>query len=69
MLINPSLAPHQVVVVVGMGPSGFDISVELAKVAKEVHIASRNSKLKVGKVPGVENIFEHQELVHTQLIL
>lgn len=51
-----------------MGPSGFDISVELANVAKEVHIALRNSMIKVGKVPGLENIFEHQ-VVHAKLVV
>ncbi|KAJ1700106.1 hypothetical protein LUZ63_008618 [Rhynchospora breviuscula] len=64
---TPEPYENQVVVIIGMGYSGFDISVEVASVAKEVHIAARkNSILKVGKIPGMENIFEHFEISHIE---
>ncbi|KAJ4817944.1 Flavin-containing monooxygenase [Rhynchospora pubera] len=55
---------NQVIVIVGKGPSGFDISVDVANAAKEVHIASRSLRFKAGKIRGMENIFEHEVVSH-----
>ncbi|KAJ0962050.1 hypothetical protein J5N97_029878 [Dioscorea zingiberensis] len=50
----------QVVIVIGMGPSSLDISREISKVAKEVHIASRAKDTIVGKLDCHDNIWQHK---------
>ncbi|KAM0934339.1 putative flavin monooxygenase, FAD/NAD(P)-binding domain superfamily [Dioscorea sansibarensis] len=50
----------QVVVLIGMGPSSLDISREISKVAKEVHIASRAKDTVVGKLDNHDNIWQHK---------
>ncbi|PWA45883.1 flavin monooxygenase-like, FAD/NAD(P)-binding domain protein [Artemisia annua] len=52
----------QVVVVIGNGPSARDISKDIAKVAREVHLASRSSDVKVSKVDGYENMWQHLKI-------
>ncbi|CAL4923757.1 unnamed protein product [Urochloa decumbens] len=52
----------QNVVVVGMGASGMDIALEISHVAKEVHIASRYSEDRLGKVELHNNIWMHREV-------
>lgn len=54
----------QVVVIIGLGPSGFDISKDIGKVAKEVHIAVRlNPMLKdLVKLQDFQNIIHHSEV-------
>ncbi|CAH9102592.1 unnamed protein product [Cuscuta epithymum] len=51
----------QVVVVIGSSASAEDISREIAKVATEVHIASRlfQKNGSLGKLPGYENVWLH----------
>ncbi|KAK7271453.1 hypothetical protein RJT34_27376 [Clitoria ternatea] len=50
----------QIVVVIGFASSAFDISREIAKVAKEVHIASRSSDIKVMKLESHNNMWQHK---------
>ncbi|KAJ7982335.1 Flavin-containing monooxygenase [Quillaja saponaria] len=56
----------QVVVMIGLGPSSFDMSREIAKVAKEVHVATRNPDVRVLKLENHDNIWLHYmvERVH-----
>ncbi|KEH19102.1 flavin containing monooxygenase FMO GS-OX-like protein [Medicago truncatula] len=56
--------PHsfkdQVVILIGLGPSSFDISKDIAGVAKEVHVATKpNPLLKGMKLENVRNICFH----------
>ncbi|RDY04277.1 Flavin-containing monooxygenase FMO GS-OX-like 3, partial [Mucuna pruriens] len=50
----------QVVVVIGYASSAFDISRDIAKVAKEVHLATRNPDVKVMKLANRDNIWQHK---------
>ena len=52
----------QVVVVIGHGPSGFDIAFDIAKVAKEVHLSSRFPQVEVRKLETYENIWQHSKV-------
>ncbi|XP_057811038.1 flavin-containing monooxygenase FMO GS-OX-like 4 [Salvia miltiorrhiza] len=50
----------QVVVLIGSAASADDISRDIAKFAKEVHVASRSAQTdKFGKIPGHDNIWLH----------
>ncbi|KAI3468908.1 hypothetical protein Pfo_025571 [Paulownia fortunei] len=50
----------QVVVLIGSSASADDISRDIARVAKEVHVASRSVEIGViGKLPGHDNIWLH----------
>ena len=49
-------------VLIGLGPSAFDISKEVATVAKEVHIATRAPNMTVGKWSHHDNIWPHKML-------
>ncbi|XP_059654252.1 flavin-containing monooxygenase FMO GS-OX-like 3 [Cornus florida] len=53
---------HQVVVMVGAGPSAVDISRDIAKVAKEVHLSSRSSNVIVSKSNKYDNIWQHSKI-------
>ena len=57
----------QKVVVVGMGTSGVDIALEISHVAKEVHIASRYSEDRLGKVELCKNVWIQTEVQHSEL--
>ena len=57
----------QNVVVVGMGASGIDIALEISHVAKEVHIASRYSEDRLGKVELCKNVWIHTEVQNSEL--
>ena len=57
----------QKVVVVGMGTSGVDIALEISHVAKEVHIASRYSEDRLGKVELCKNVWIHTEVQNSEL--
>jgi len=61
----------QVVVVIGNFASGADISRDIAKVAKEVHIASRASEFDTyEKLPVPRNnLWIHSEVKQTNFIL
>ncbi|KAK7323352.1 hypothetical protein VNO77_26823 [Canavalia gladiata] len=50
----------QIVVVIGFASSAFDISRDIAKVAKEVHVASRSPDLKVMKLANHDNMWQHK---------
>ncbi|KAL5543691.1 hypothetical protein UlMin_007475 [Ulmus minor] len=49
----------QVVVLIGYGASGFDISRDIATEAKEVHMAIRNPNVQVKKLENHKNIWQH----------
>lgn len=52
----------QVVVVIGNGPSALDISQEIATVAKEVHLSSRSTNVKVTMLDGYKNMWQHSKI-------
>ncbi|XP_027070950.2 flavin-containing monooxygenase FMO GS-OX5-like isoform X1 [Coffea arabica] len=58
----PEPYKDQVVVVIGHGPSGFDIAFDIAKVAKEVHVSSRFPQVEVRKLETYENIWQHSKI-------
>ncbi|KAI4323517.1 hypothetical protein L6164_023115 [Bauhinia variegata] len=49
----------QIVVIIGLGPSGFDISREVAPIAKEVHMATKIPHGMDFKLENRDNIFYH----------
>ncbi|XP_020592568.1 flavin-containing monooxygenase FMO GS-OX-like 4 isoform X2 [Phalaenopsis equestris] len=56
----------QVVVIIGSATSSADISRELAGFAKEVHVASRTSRVKIPmKQPGYDNLWLHSMIDKT----
>ncbi|XP_024992981.1 flavin-containing monooxygenase FMO GS-OX5-like [Cynara cardunculus var. scolymus] len=52
----------QVVVIIGNGSSAYDISREIAVVAKEVHLSSRSPNVKVSKLDKYNNIWQHSKI-------
>ncbi|CAK9166042.1 unnamed protein product [Ilex paraguariensis] len=58
----PEPFQDQIVVVIGNGPSGYEISLEIATVAKEVHISSRSPNVKCSKLDNHENMWQHSEI-------
>ncbi|XP_052169762.1 flavin-containing monooxygenase FMO GS-OX-like 2 isoform X2 [Oryza glaberrima] len=52
---TPEPFQDQIVVVVGLGASGVDIAREISNVAKEVHIASRYTEDRLGKVDCIQD--------------
>ncbi|CAI9263992.1 unnamed protein product [Lactuca saligna] len=54
----------QVVVIIGSGSSAYDISREIAIVAKEVHLSSRSPDAKVSKMDKFDNIWQHSRIDH-----
>ncbi|CDP21454.1 unnamed protein product [Coffea canephora] len=58
----PEPYKDQVVVVIGHGPSGFDIAFDIAKVAKEVHVSSRFPQVKVRKLEIYQNVWQHSKI-------
>ncbi|KAG0474900.1 hypothetical protein HPP92_014586 [Vanilla planifolia] len=63
---NPEPFKDQVVVIIGRGSSSHDISRELSKLAKEVHMASRATDFVLGKLNGHDNIWQHLMINHVQ---
>uniref|UniRef100_A0A0E0IWB3 Flavin-containing monooxygenase n=2 Tax=Oryza TaxID=4527 RepID=A0A0E0IWB3_ORYNI len=59
---TPEPFQDQIVVVVGLGASGVDIAREISNVAKEVHIASRYTEDRLGKVDTFQNTWLHSEV-------
>ncbi|KAI4333020.1 hypothetical protein L6164_017877 [Bauhinia variegata] len=55
----PEQFRDQVVVLIGYGASAFDISRDIARVAKEVHMATRNPDVTVMKLGNYNNIWQH----------
>nr|GEY92500.1 flavin-containing monooxygenase FMO GS-OX5-like [Tanacetum cinerariifolium] len=58
----PEPFKNQVIVMIGNGSSAYDISRELATVAKEVHLSSRSPTAKVSKLDKYENIWQHTKI-------
>nr|XP_027070952.1 flavin-containing monooxygenase FMO GS-OX2-like isoform X2 [Coffea arabica]XP_027072111.1 flavin-containing monooxygenase FMO GS-OX2-like [Coffea arabica] len=58
----PEPYKDQVVVVIGHGPSGFDIAFDIAKVAKEVHVSSRCPQVEVRKLETYKNVWQHPKV-------
>ena len=46
---------------IGNGPSAYDISREIATVAKEVHLSSRSPDVKVSRLGNHHNIWQHSK--------
>ncbi|ESQ35611.1 hypothetical protein EUTSA_v10007557mg [Eutrema salsugineum] len=56
----PDPFKDQVVIVIGSSASGVDISRDIAKVAKEVHVSSRSTSPETyEKLPGYDNLWLH----------
>lgn len=47
-------------VVIGFASSATDISIEISKVAKEVHIATRSPDVKAVKLANHDNMWQHK---------
>ncbi|KAL9245271.1 hypothetical protein vseg_018943 [Gypsophila vaccaria] len=58
----PDPFTNQVVVIIGNGPSAFDISRDISKVAKEVHVSSRSPDAKFSKVGHCHNLWQHSSI-------
>lgn len=58
----------QVVVVIGGGPSAYDISEDIAKLAKEVHLSSRSSQVEFSNRCGFNNVWQHPQVQSTYMI-
>ncbi|KAK9749239.1 hypothetical protein RND81_02G111900 [Saponaria officinalis] len=55
----PEAFTNQVVVVIGNGPSACDISRDISKVAKAVHVSSRSPDAKFSKLDNYHNLWQH----------
>lgn len=60
----PEPFKDQIVVVIGDGPSGLDISRDIATVAKQVHLSTRFSKIEVAKLGSYANLWNHPKIDH-----
>ncbi|XP_022857925.1 flavin-containing monooxygenase FMO GS-OX5-like, partial [Olea europaea var. sylvestris] len=58
----PEPFQDQVVVVIGHSASAHDISKEIAKLAKEVHLSSRSPNVKVSKLDYHDNTWQHSKI-------
>lgn len=52
---------------VGFSASGIDIALEISHFAKEVHVAERYSKDRVGKIALYQNVWIHAEVHNSEL--
>ncbi|CAK9159372.1 unnamed protein product [Ilex paraguariensis] len=59
---HPEPFCDQVVVIIGSGPSAYDMSREIATVAKEVHLSSRSPGVKASKSDNYNNIWQHLKI-------
>ncbi|GAB4861918.1 hypothetical protein Ancab_037173 [Ancistrocladus abbreviatus] len=59
----PEPFKNQVVVLIGNGPSAFDISRDISKAAKEVHLSSRSPHAEFSKVDLYPNTWQHSQIV------
>ena len=50
----------QVVVIIGFAASAYDISRDIATVAKEVHLATRNPDVRAMKLANHDNMWQHK---------
>ncbi|KAL8028309.1 hypothetical protein ABFX02_14G150500 [Erythranthe guttata] len=62
IILNRNWLMFQIVVVIGSGPSAKDISREISKVAKEVHVSSRSPNVEVSKLDFADNMWQHSEI-------
>jgi cation diffusion facilitator CzcD-associated flavoprotein CzcO len=53
--------------VVGVGASRIDIAREISLVAKEVHVASRENKHRLGKIDLYPSVWMHVEVQKSEL--
>lgn len=60
----PGPFKDQIVVVIGDGPSGLDISRDIATVAKQVHLSTRSSDTEVSKLDNSANLWNHSKIDH-----
>ncbi|KAL8475946.1 hypothetical protein ACS0TY_028559 [Phlomoides rotata] len=58
----PDPFKDQIVVVIGEGPSGTDIAVEISSVAKQVHLSSRSPQVKISKLDFRDNMWQHSKI-------
>ncbi|KAL3615578.1 hypothetical protein CASFOL_041239 [Castilleja foliolosa] len=58
----PEPFQDQIVVVIGDGPSAIDISLEISKVAKEVHLSSKSPDVKIRKLDCVDSMWQHSKI-------
>nr|XP_043622676.1 flavin-containing monooxygenase FMO GS-OX5-like [Erigeron canadensis] len=59
---EPEQFRDKVVVVIGSGPSGWDLSGEIATVAKQVHISSRPPHLQLANLEIYNNLCQHAKI-------
>ncbi|XAR63199.1 hypothetical protein NMG60_11023052 [Bertholletia excelsa] len=59
---QPEPYRNQVVVMIGNGPSAYDISREVATAAKEVHLSSRKPGVTFSKFDNYPNMWQHSEI-------
>ncbi|KAK6142952.1 hypothetical protein DH2020_023300 [Rehmannia glutinosa] len=60
----PEPFQDQIVVVIGDGPSAKDISLEISKVTKQVHLSSRSPDIKICKLDCGDNMWQHSKIDH-----
>ncbi|XP_049366609.1 flavin-containing monooxygenase FMO GS-OX5-like [Solanum verrucosum] len=60
----PEPFKDQIVVVIGDGPSGHDISRDIATVAKQVHLTTRSSEIEVSKLDNYANLWNQEKIDH-----
>ncbi|KAK4476501.1 hypothetical protein RD792_015656 [Penstemon davidsonii] len=59
---GPELFQDKIVVVIGDGPSGIDISIEISTVAKQVYVSSRDPNITISKLDFKDNIWQHSKI-------
>ncbi|KAG8363395.1 hypothetical protein BUALT_Bualt19G0017900 [Buddleja alternifolia] len=62
----PEPFKDRIVVVIGDGPTGKDVSLEISKVAKEVHLSSRSPNVKICKLDCADNMWQHSKIDHVK---
>ncbi|KAG5607183.1 hypothetical protein H5410_028675 [Solanum commersonii] len=60
----PEPFKDQIVVVIGDGPSGHDISRDIATVAKQVHLTTGSSEIEVSKLDNYANLWNQEKIDH-----
>ncbi|WMV31010.1 hypothetical protein MTR67_024395 [Solanum verrucosum] len=61
---SEELSSEEIVVVIGDGPSGHDISRDIATVAKQVHFTTRSSEIEVSKLDNYANLWNQEKIDH-----
>ncbi|XP_059318259.1 flavin-containing monooxygenase FMO GS-OX5-like isoform X1 [Lycium ferocissimum] len=60
----PEPFKDQIVVVIGGGPSGLDISRDIATVAKQVHLSRKPSEIGFSNLDSYANLWNHSQIDH-----